>query len=202
MRFLFPLAFILVAVLLGYFIVNPLYQDVLQLRTDVATYNSAISSSADLQNTRDSLVSSYKNISQGDKDRLAHLIPDSMNNLEFVLEVEKMANAHGMPIDNITFAKKDIKPVVATASQIVIQDNTLNPEANLPYGIFPVDFETQGTYSNFVLFLKDMEYNLRLVDVKSASFTVPEPGVKLDPGVDPNIHTYKVKAETYWLKSL
>lgn len=200
MRFLFPLTFIVVAVMLGYFIVNPMYKDVIQLRTDVETYNIAIGSSAELQNTSDALIESYKKINKDNKDRLAHLIPDTMNNLEFVLEIEKMANAHGMPIDNIKFEKQDIKPVVQSASQIVIADSTINPQDSVPYNTFPVEFETQGTYSNFVLFVKDLEYNLRLVDVKSASFTVPEPGVKLEAGVDPNVHTYKLKAETYWLK--
>lgn len=200
MRFLLPLLLIIAGSVLGFFIANPIYKNVLQLRAEVAAYDTAIASSSELKNTRDSLVDAYKKIKQEDKDRLTHLIPDKMSNLEFILEIEKMASSHGLSINNIKFEKQEIKKPVISNTAIVLEGDTVNPEDSIPYGTFPVEFETEGTYDTFILFLKDLEYNLRLTDIKSAAFTVPEPGVKLDEGMDPNVHIYKLKAETYWLK--
>ena len=76
-----------------------------------------------------------------------------------------------------------------------------DPSSSRPYGIFPIEFTTEGNYETFTAFLKDIEHNLRLVDVKSIGFTVPPPpDPKATVYVDPNIYTYTLKVETYWLK--
>ncbi|MFA6355047.1 MAG: hypothetical protein WCW65_01310, partial [Candidatus Paceibacterota bacterium] len=62
------------------------------------------------------------------------------------------------------------------------------------------EFTTEGDYDSFVLFLKDLEFNLRLADVKSISFVVPDSSGKPVSGVDPNVYRYSLKVETYWLK--
>ncbi len=198
MRILFPLSFIVIAVLLGIFVINPLYKSVVGLRTEVEAYNIAMKSSVELKDTRDSLIDAYRKIKQDDKDRLTHLIPSSMSNLEFILEVEKLASAHQMSINNIVFEKKDVKTPVDKKNTVLIEDD--NQKAELSYGTFPIEFEVAGTYDNFILFLKELEYNLRLTDIKSASFSVPNPNEKLAEGANPNVHLYKLKAETYWLK--
>lgn len=198
MRILFPLSFILIAGLLGFFVVSPLYANISELRTEVEAYNVALKSSSDLKNTRDSLIDVYKKIKQDDKDRLAHLIPSSMSNLEFILEVEKLASSHNMSINNIEFEKKEIKKPAENKNMVIIEDDTNEEERT--YGTFPIEFETEGTYSDFILFLKDLEFNLRLTDITSASFATQKPGIKTEEGKDPNVHLYKIKAETYWLK--
>lgn len=199
MRFIFPLSFIIISGLLFFFVVNPLYGEVTQLRTEVAMYNTALDNSAQLQKTRDSLVDTYKNITQQDKDRLEHFLPNTVNNIRFILEVEQIANLHSMPIKNIKFEPQRIQDPKAGATSTVVVAN--DPSSSRPYGVFPIEFTTEGNYQTFTEFLKDVEHNLRLVDVKSISFTVPPPAdPKATVYVDPNIYTYTLKVETYWLK--
>jgi len=47
-----------------------------------------------------------------------------------------------------------------------------------------------------------LEHNLRLVDVKSISFLVPAAGTGAGAGAttNPNIYSYTLKIEIYWLK--
>jgi Tfp pilus assembly protein PilO len=201
MRFLFPLSFIIISIILFFVIVDPLYKDVSKLKGDVVIYNTALDNSTDLQKTRDTLVDTYRNIKQKDKERLEHFLPNTVNNIKFILEIEQIANLHGMPIRNIKFEPEKLLDPKANA--MVNTANTTGPNNQLdlrPYGVFPIEFSTEGTYDKFTQFMKDVEHNLRLVDVKSVGFSVPPPPAKPGEGGDPNVYTYTLKVETYWLK--
>lgn len=202
MRLIFPILFIIIAVGLFFVVIDPLYGQIKQLRADVSTYNIALDNSTELQKTRDSLIDIYKNIKKEDKDRLDHFLPSTINNIELILEIEKIANLYGMPIKDISFGLTD--PINKNGDKEVATNDTIIAEANpsdyLPYGVFPVEFIVEGKYDTFVLFLNDLEHNLRLVDIKSISFNVPPPATGPNDKTNTNIYSYKLKVETYWLK--
>ena len=204
MKFIFSILLIIISIILFFWIVNPLYSDVSSLRTEVATYNIALDNSKELQATRDQLTENYKNINKSDRDRLERFLPNTVNNIRFILEIERIANMHSMPIKNVRFQPEKVSGdnTLDTAKNPPKQGTTIvtsgNPNTSLPYGSFPIEFTTEGDYNTFVLFLKDLEHNLRLIDIKSISFTVPQ-GDK-NGIINPNIYTYNLKIETYWLK--
>lgn len=199
MKLISSILFIIVAIALFFIVANPLYGEVKQLRTDVSTYNTALNNSTELQKTRDSLIEIYKNIKIEDKDRLTHFLPSTISNIELILEIEKIANLHGMPIGDIKFETKNLESKDTTnIGNIVVAEN--NPSDYLPYGIFPMEFIIEGRYDTFVTFLKDLEDNLRLVDIKSIYFKVPPPVTILGNTTDSNVYSYILKVETYWLK--
>ena len=178
--------------------VGPLWNDVDTLRAEVDQYNVALDNSTGLQKTRDNLLTKYNSISNDDKNKLQHLLPDSVNNIKFILEIESLANLHGMPLSNIKFENQNDNSTPDPKTAIV----TAAAKGGLKsYGVFPVEFTVDGNYDSFVLFLKDVEYNLRLVDVKSVSFMVPSVvQTKAADSPDPSIYSYNVKINTYWLK--
>jgi len=201
MKFIFSISILIISGVLFFTLVNPLYSQVKELKTDVATYNLALSNSKELANKQDDLARQYTNISLENRTRLERFLPNTANNIKFILEVERIANIHSMPIGDIKFtapsATDQLKTnaITGTGTGAVIASN--DPTASLPYGIFPIEFTTKGNYNNFVLFLQDLERNLRLVDIKSVNFSVPLGDVK---GTDPNIYNFTIKIETYWLK--
>jgi Tfp pilus assembly protein PilO len=162
----------------------------------MVVYNKALNNSTELQKIRDSLVERYKNIKQEDKDRLYHLLPDNVDNIELILEIEKIAGMHGMPIADVKFDSKVAESGTSTSAKI----NTVT--GNLPYGIFPLDFTVEGRYDTFISFLKDLEKNLRIVDVKSISFIPPSliPGSPSQVKSNPDIYKYTLRVQAYWLK--
>lgn len=181
-------------------VIDPLYGEIKELRTNVSTYNVALNNSTELQKTRDSLINEYKNVKKEDKDRLSHFLPDTISNIDLILEIEKIANLHGMPIGNIRFDTKNLESNSQTENKtdnVVIAEN--DPTSYLSYGVFPMEFIIQGRYETFVEFLKDLEHNLRLVDIKSISFKVPTSG-STGGANDSSIYSYTLKVETYWLK--
>ncbi|HAQ02557.1 TPA: hypothetical protein DEP30_01245 [Candidatus Nomurabacteria bacterium] len=192
MKLIFPILFILLSIITFIFGTNKFYKDVSALRSDISTYNLAIDNSNDLKSKEDALLTTYNEIKQEDKDRLGNFLPSTVNNIQFILEVERIANLHGMPIKDIKFENK--KKDVPVDPNVIIAEENIDRR---PYGVFPVEFTTEGKYEAFILFLKDLEYNLRLVDVKSVSFEVSDKPVV---GADPSVYTYSLKVETYWLK--
>lgn len=197
MRLIVPILLIAIAGILFFTITNPFFKDVKKLRNEISIYSEALNNSSELQNIRDELINVYKNIKIEDKDKLESLLPNTIKNVELILEIEKIANINGMPIKNISFDSKILEDE-ASKGGIVIVDGA--EEANLPYGVFPMNFVVDGRYETFLSFLKDLERNLRLVDVKSLTFSVPEEKSKPDDKTDTSIYSYSLDIETYWLK--
>lgn len=196
MKLLLPILFIIISALAFIFGVNPFYNEVSTLRSDIAVYNAALDNSTNLQKTEDTLLKTFNEIKQSDKDRLDKFLPNSVNNIQFILEVERIANLHNMPIRDLKF--EPMRKDASTLGSNTVVSSVSND--NRPYGVFPIEFTTEGDYDTFVLFLKDLETNLRLVEVKSINFIVPNNTGKIIEGTNPNIYKYSMKVETYWLK--
>lgn len=194
MRLIFPTILLAISAIIFFVVIDPTYGEVKQLRTEVATYNAALDNSAELQEARDTLLEQYKNIKGEDKERLNHFLPNTISNIELILEIEKIASLHGMPIRDIKFESKTEDKAEAAAGVVAEVD----PTEYLPYGVFPMEFILEGRYETFLAFLTDLEHNLRLVDIKSISFNVPE--VVAGSTTNPNIFSYTLKIETYWIK--
>ena len=207
MKLFSSIIFLAISLVIFFVFIDPIYGEIKQLKADVSAYNIALSNSTELQKTRDSLINIYKEVKTEDKERLAHFLPSSIGNIDLILEIEKIANLHGMPIGNIKFdssknlvGNKDTTSNNSTDNIIRAENSELD---NLPYGIFPMEFIIEGRYETFISFMKEVEKNLRLVDIKSVSFNVPQQSSGGDGGgisADPNVYSYTLKVETYWLK--
>ncbi len=195
MRYIFPIIFIVLAITAGVLFIAPLFTEVSKLKNDVVAYDTALTHSTELQKVRDTLLESYNAIPKSDKERLSKFMPNSVDNIQLILEIQQIASIYGMSLKNIAFdaptADMDKSP----------SDMSANPDAQKPYGIFNLEFKTEADYLTFVKFLKDLEKNLRLIDVKSISFTVPQMRSDTSYDSDPNIYTYDIKLQTYWLKN-
>lgn len=198
MKLFLPISLIIVSIILLITIINPYFKDVSTYNEAITAYNLAIDSSSTLQKTQDALIEKYKNIKQNDKDRLDHFLPNTINNIKFILEIEKIASIHNLQIMNIKFRSDQPSSVEGAAAGNT--STTLAGSANTLYGIFPLEFTVDADYNTFLSFLKDLELNLRLIDVQTISFSVPASATKTVGGTDPNIYSYSLNVQTYWLK--
>lgn len=196
MKIIYSISFIIISVVLFFVFIDPFYGVVKQLRSDMDIYNKALNNSTELQKTRDGLVEKYKSIKQEDKDRLDNLLPNNINNIEFILEMEKIAGLHGMPISDIR-SDSDTKSSGSNISTTGTKTNTITN--NLSYGVFSMDFTVEAKYDTFISFLKDLEKNLRIIDVKLVSFN-PSQISNLSQNKINDFYKYNLKIQTYWLK--
>ncbi len=196
-KFLTPIIFVVLAIAGFVVFVGPTYSEILELKTQVASYSEALDNAKTLEKERDRLTAKYNSVDPENLKKLEKLLPDSVDNIRLILEIEKVALAYGMVL-------KDVKyDIVRKSDNAAGSDAVLSGEAGAleakDYGAWDLSFSVQGTYSNFVSFLKDLEKNLRIVDISSIQFA-SDAGT----GANPNfaeVYRYALKIKTYWLKN-
>ena len=191
-------SFILIGVTItGFFMfTSPLYKDISLLGTEVASYNEALDNSKVLENERDKLTKKYNAIDPDNLAKLQKLLPDNVDNIRLVLEIEKIASPYGMVLKDVKYDTIDKKNTQNTGIIQADKSKSLLKD----YRTWDLEFSTQGSYNNFLNFIKDLENNLRIVDISSIGFSS-----NLNTGLNPistsDFYKYVFKIKTYWLKN-
>jgi Tfp pilus assembly protein PilO len=176
---------------------NPLYSDVSALRAHIASYNEALDNSKQLENERDQLTKKYNSFDPESLARLMKFLPDNVDNIRLILEIEKIAAPYGMLLKDVKYDDQSSK-TAATEGTVTGDTAALTPERT-DYGTWNLSFSTQGNYNNFNEFVKKLEKNLRIVDITSVNFSSNQ-GVGASPSLS-EIYKYDISIKTYWLKN-
>ncbi|MBP6858034.1 MAG: type 4a pilus biogenesis protein PilO [Candidatus Pacebacteria bacterium] len=187
MRQLFLL--IIIAVSIGAFVtlVVPRYKEVQVMRADVASFDSRLATADRLKQSREELIARYNSISKTDLDNLKILLPDTVDNIRLIIQLDSLATKNGM--SSLRGVEYD---ALKTEPQKTLENQ---PVATKSYGEFTMSFTTTGQYKNFLSFISDLEQNLRLVDISAVQFNVSEGEKSLGDSL-----SYKITIKTYWLK--
>lgn len=190
-----PIVLIGIAITVFVMYTNPFYNEIPILKTKVAAYNEALDNYKILISEREKLATKYKAIDPDNLLKLQKLLPENVDNIRLILEIEKIALPYGMVL-------ADVKYNATTTTAEVVQGGRIAKPAHKDYGIFDLEFSTSGSYDNFISFTKDLEKNLRIVDISSISFssdTNINSNIKTTPSLE--IYKYDFKIRTYWLKN-
>lgn len=198
-RFITPLILIAIAVTTFLAYTDPMYQKVLAARAEAASYDEALNNAKMLEVERDNLTKKDSAILPENKEKLKKLLPDNIDNIRLILEIGQIASPYGMMLKDVKYdtLKEEANSAVVAGGQ--------SPEAmaalRRDYGTWNLEFETEGTYNNFLNFLKDLESNLRIVDVASISFTSDSSTKSGTGSTTQDVYKYNFKIKTYWLKN-
>ncbi len=173
----------------------PIYEQIASLRADAASYNEALSNSKSLENERDKLTSKYNSLDKDDLNKLQKLLPDNIDNIRLILEIEKIASPYGMVLKDVKYNTADTSatPAVVSGGQVSTFEQNQKD-----YRVLDMEFSVIGTYANFINFTRDLESNLRIIDISSVNFSSDLGDVKTNPS---GAYKYNFKIKTYWLKS-
>ena len=191
-RFILPIIIIGVAITGFFMLTTPLYHEVSVLKSEVASYNEALDNSKALENERDRLTKKYNVISLEDLEKLKKLLPDNIDNIRLILEIEKVASPYGMVLKDVQYSSDDKD----TPNSEVIQGGTAIGAAQKPFGTWNLKFSVSGTYNDFMNFTRDLENNLRIVDISAVTFS-SDTDAKTNPR---GVYNYTFDIKTYWLK--
>lgn len=171
---------LLLSVGLFYTFTNAQYREVKELSGLASEYQSILKNVSQIVELRDSLLATYATIPRVELDRMNKVLPDNIDTVRLALDLDSMAARYGISIKNIqtTIGKS------GSASLIVL------PEYENVYETATVAFSFISSYENFMRLLVDIEYNLRIMDIKSITFQTSDSG----------LYDYQIIAETYWLK--
>src|SRR3989344_831018 len=195
-RFIMPFILIGISISIFFVLSNPLYNDIQELRTQVVSYDKALSNSKALENERDILTAKDNSINPDDKIKLQKLLPNNVDNIRLILEIEQIALPYGMSLKYIKYrATKDTTKSAKSGEATVVQVGGEVATSYLKdYGVWDLEFSTTGTYNNFLNFTRDLERNLRIVDVSSIQFS----SEVASNSTLPESYSYSFKIKTYW----
>ena len=184
MRFLLPLILVIAAIGLFVGYTNPAYQGaegVKALQAREKSYDDALTKSQELKMVRDQLLSKFNTFSSEDKDKLLAMLPDNVDNIRLVIDINNVAARHNLAVKNLQIGE--------TISGKSSRNTAAVGASGSKVGSVDFGFTVSSDYEGFLSFLSDLEHSLRLIDVEKIGFSVSQT----------NINDYSFSIRTYWL---
>jgi Tfp pilus assembly protein PilO len=178
MRFFFPIIFVIVGIAGFIFFTSPTYQLSKTKEAELKGYVEANESAAKLRAKREELQLQRNSITATEIDRLMKMLPDGVENVSLIIEMNRIARQKGVSIRNARVNEGSTS-----------KGGSVGPDGN-KYGTISMSFGVTMSYTDFQDFLKALEQNLRLVDVTAITFAT----TRTDK------YDYNITLQTYWLK--
>jgi Tfp pilus assembly protein PilO len=153
------------------------YNIIKETKLEIASLQSDFEKSKVIISKRDELKKVYSSFKADDLKDLDSLIPDNVDNIRLIMDMNSIAKRYGLVLKGITI-NEDSK-----------DKDAIDQEVKTALDSIEVAFKVSSTYENFVQFLRDLERSLRIVDVTSLSFKSTDVGV----------YDFSVSIKTYWL---
>ena len=154
-------------------------------------YSQAIANADNLITTRDKVLQAYNSLSEDDRARIDKMVPNSVDNIRLIIDINSIANRRGIVL-------RGINAQARMSGAPNGQDMAGSPSGDMPNNIISaptldtvsVSFNTSTSYGNFIDFMRDLESSLRIIDLTHMTMAVNDKG-----GYD-----FAVQLTTYWLR--
>ena len=176
-----PILLIAIAIGIFYLYIDPHYMAVKGLLKQRAEYQTAIANIEQVKQLRSTLETQYNDLSQSNITRLEIVIPQNLSVVKLTADLDALAGKRTMSIRN-----------VRVTEQASDNSSGITPKDNKPYKTTTMSFSVLGSYSNFVLFLRDIEKSLQLIDVRSVHMKTA--------GNTSSIMQFDITVQTYWIQ--
>jgi len=186
MNRIFPLILIVIAIGLFFGYVRPTWDgSIATSKAQIASYDSALAASARFTANEAALAEKRNQIPSDSLDRLTTFLPDGVNNVQLILDLNALANRSGMTLSNFTTSETPNDSTTNTTTSGALTSGT----AVSPVDSLTLSVTASGTYDAFRSFLAGIEQSLRPLDVETVSVTDSDTGV----------YTYQLTLKFYWL---
>lgn len=180
-----PLILIAVSIALFFMATDPIYKQVQDLQAQKSEYDDVLTKSQELLAKRSDLQKKYTAFSPSDVERLRKLIPDAVDNVRLIIDMDEIAKRYGLTLKGVNLDDSKGKN---GASDPVTTITAGEPK----YGTIGMGFSVSANYDTFLSFLRDLEQSLRLVDVTSVGLHAGSSAT--------STYSFDVSLKTYWLK--
>ncbi|MEN9921574.1 MAG: hypothetical protein RLZZ517_552 [Candidatus Parcubacteria bacterium] len=199
MRNITSITLIIVSIGVFLFFIDPQYKNVKSLRDEIKKNEEIIDLANKLDSKKTELNDKYNQISPTDKEALEKLLPDTVDNVRLIIDINNIAEKFGIVIRDISINSKESsagesKKVVTQKSNFdgVLEENSIKYVDTSKIGVISFSFSVSAKYEVFLEFLKYLEESLRLVDIRN---------VEISRGSGAGVfYDYRVTLDTYWLK--
>lgn len=178
-----PLLALLVAAVIFFMYVNPTWSGpIATARVSIASDNEALAAASQYAEQQNDLATARNAISLTDLSRLSTFLPDSVDNVGLILDINALAAHSGLSLSNI-----DVTTDVSNSSG---SSGALPGAGMNPVGSIDLSLSAVGTYAALQNFLQGVERSRRLLDVRELSVR----------GSDTGVYNYQMSLRLYWLR--
>ncbi len=175
-----PILFVLIAIGLFFGYVNPTYTgDVAVIRAEIAGYDGALDAAKKFAEKKDELKRERNSIPQEGLDRIEAFLPDGVDNVQLILDLNSLASRSGITLSNFDMGV----PEENTGDRLSLASEGATESLNL-------SVSATGSYAALKTFLKGAEWSLRPMDLIDLSLGESKTGV----------YTYDMTFRIYWLR--
>ena len=186
-RYISPMLVVAVAIGVYFYSIDKTYKNIAQQLAQEQVIEGFILDANDAKNLLDKVISEHRSFPPDADYRLSVLLPETVNAERMIIDVDAIAQKHGLSIGS---------PIVT----IAVFDS-LNPNAILEHEL---RFKLISTYPTFRKFLYDVESSLAIRNFSEVAFTSAvsfddtAPGIALNPEFQ--VLIYNVVLKTYSLR--
>lgn len=162
---------------------DKIWEEIRGLKTQKVELEMGITQANELLLRQQELLKSYNAIADDQKERLDKLLPDNIDNVRLIIDMNNIAKFHGMSLRGVSVVGGEAKAGQQAAE-------AQSGESLLSADSVVISFSVVASYEAFKEFLRDLSTSLRLVDVVSLSIATGEK----------NLYTFNLGLKTYWLK--
>jgi len=163
-RSLINVSLLIAAILLLIFGTRSLYQEGQSIEVVVPARQQELLEKQILKRRLDDLRATLGQITEEAK-RIEEIIPEEPNIPEMIVSFEEIALRNGMILRNIEFGES------VSQSDLQFFNGGGSAAPSVEYVMIQIKFGLSGSYEALEGLLRDMERNLRLIDVSSVSIT-------------------------------
>jgi hypothetical protein len=178
--------FIAIGIFFAY--VNPTWAGpIANAKLAIASDNQALAAATQYKMRQNELSTARDSIDPTNLARLSALLPDSVDNVSLILNINALAARSGVLLSNIDAAASNSgSPLLAGASA----GEALPPSTISPIGSVDLSLSAIGPYSGLQAFLTGIEKSARMLDVREISVS----------GTDTGVYSYHMVIRLYWLR--
>ncbi|MDB5265549.1 MAG: putative pilO [Parcubacteria group bacterium] len=172
------------ALIFGYIV--PAYKNsIVGAQASIKSYENALTAAKGFNQKETDLAQQRAAISSDNLARLASFLPDGVNNVQLILDLDGLAARSGMVLSNFNIDTSTVTNGSGSGDPTAIALESSNPVDSVQLTV-----ETNGTYAQFRSFLAGIEQSLRPLDVVNLTVAA---------GSSSTTYKYDLTIRIYWL---
>jgi len=174
------------ALIFGYIV--PTYKNsIVTSQAHIKSYEGALAAAKRFTQKEAELAQQRAAIDPQNLARLEEFLPDGVNNVQLILDLDGLAARSGMTLSNFNIDTSSVTNGVNSSDPTALALQSGNPVDSLQLSV-----EATGTYSEFRTFLAGIEQSLRPLDVVNVVVSSNSQGPS-------NVYKYTLTMRIYWL---
>lgn len=174
-------------------------KSVKELKDSVIQYEAALEKTREIEEVRNGLLTKYNSITEADRVRIEKMMPDNIDSVRMVIDINNIAQLVGMSLREISLTEptSQTERKDANNTQVVVA----RPSA---YTYMTLSFSVTGAYNSLIAFLGGLEKSLRIADVSDLSIeeaSTKDTDVNKSKVFTEPLYKMKVSVKTYYLSS-